>query len=201
MGWTFKVHGGIATALGTMLLVLAALTWLPGTLPMSGSRWLLAVIVVLLFPIFISALVRMFLARADRHSAWLAFRCLPGKAQTGLAALALSGIVMTALSAAGERNLQAAEAKDGRYFAYDTTPNARGTVEITRSQYQAVLEADQRGMFAIPGLLFIGAAYAVLTAGELRRADRGSMASRPVRVSAVTAAGSRRRRPAARRRQ
>ncbi|MFJ8013798.1 hypothetical protein [Streptomyces sp. NPDC096339] len=178
MGWTFKLHGGIAAALGATLLVLAALTWLPGTLPMSGSRWLIVVIVVLLFPIFISALVRMFLARADRHSVWLAFRCLSGKAQMGLAALAVSGVVMMVFSTAGEGNLQAAEVKDGRYFAFDTTPQARGTVEITQSQYQAVLEGDQRSMFAIPGLLFIGAAYAALTTGELRRADRGSMPSR-----------------------
>ncbi|MFC5953483.1 hypothetical protein ACFP51_02940 [Streptomyces pratens] len=47
-----------------------------------------------------------------------------------------------------------------------------------RERYQAVLEADQRGMLTIPGVLLVGAACAVLAAGELRRADRGVAPSR-----------------------
>ncbi|MFD7911929.1 hypothetical protein ACFV30_14530 [Streptomyces sp. NPDC059752] len=177
MDWTFKCHGGVAAALGAALLVLVALTWLPGTLPLTVSGWPMAAIAVLLFAIFVSALVRMFLMRTDRQLVWLAFRCLPRKVQTGLAALAISGVGITVIGAAGEGNLQAAEVKDGRYFAFDTAPLARGTFEISQEQYQAVLESDQRSMLAIPGLLFIGAAYVVLTAGELRRADRGSTPS------------------------
>ncbi|MGW3321398.1 hypothetical protein [Streptomyces virginiae] len=179
MGWTFKLHGGIATALGTALLVPAALTWLPGSLPLSGSTWLMPVIVVLLFPIFISAWTRMFLTRADRRSMWPAFRCLSGKVQLGLATLAMAGVAVIIGSVAAEGNLQSAEAKDGRYFAFDATPHARGTVEITQSQYEEVLESDQRSMFAIPGLLFVSAACAVLASGEIRRADRGFVSSRP----------------------
>ncbi|MEV6583938.1 hypothetical protein AB0M92_38070 [Streptomyces sp. NPDC051582] len=171
MGWTYKVHGGLATALGSTLLVLSALTWLPGTLPLTGTRWPLAAIAVLLFPVFTSALARLFLTRADRHSVWLAVRCLPRKTQVALAALAVSGVVMTVASTAGEGNLQSAEVKEGRFFAFDTTPQTRGTVEVSRSRYQAVLESDQRTLLAIPGLLFVAAAYAVLAAGELRRAD------------------------------
>ncbi|MGW6689963.1 hypothetical protein [Streptomyces sp. NPDC054961] len=177
MGWTYKMHGGVATVLGVTLLVLTALTWLPGTLPLTGARWPLVAIVVLLFPLFISALVRLFLTRADRYAVWLAFRCLPRKTQAVLGALAVSGVVMTVLSTAGEGNLQSAETKEGRFFAFDTTPRARGTVEVSPSRYQAVLESDQRSMFAIPGLLFLGAAYVVLAAGELRRAEGGSLPS------------------------
>lgn len=179
MGWTFKWHGGIATVLGAVLLVLAALTWLPGSLPLSGLRWLVPVIFVLLFPIFMSALVRGIVTRADRHSLWLAVRCLSGRVQLTLGALALAGVAMTIISFAAERNLQSAEVKDGRYFAFDTTPYARGTVEITQSRYEAVLESDQRIMFAIPGVLFVGAATSVLASGEIRRADRGSVPTRP----------------------
>ncbi|MFG2311461.1 hypothetical protein ACGFS9_22770 [Streptomyces sp. NPDC048566] len=179
MGWTFKLHGGIAIALGTALLVLTALTWLPGSLPLSGSRWLVPVIFLLLFPIFMSALVRMFLTGADRHSMWLAVRCLSGRVQLGLAALTMAGVAMIIVSLAAERHLQSAEVKDGRYFALDTTPYARGTVEITQSQYEAVLESDQRAMFAIPGLLLVGAGTFVLASGEIRRADRGFVPSRP----------------------
>ncbi|WP_330297632.1 hypothetical protein [Streptomyces sp. NBC_00503] len=179
MGWTFKLHGGIATALGTALLVLAALTWIPGSLPMSASRWLVPVIVVLFFPIFISAWVRMLLTRADRHSMWLAFRCLSGRVQLVLATLAVAGVAMIIISLAVERNLQSAEVKDGRYFAFDTTPYARGPVEVTQDQYEAVLESDQRSMFAIPGVLFVVAATFVMASGEIRRSDRGFVPSRP----------------------
>ncbi|WP_406727708.1 hypothetical protein WJ438_28195 [Streptomyces sp. GD-15H] len=158
--------------------MLAGLTWLPGTLPLLEARWLPALIVALFFPIFMSAVVRLFLARADRALVWQAFRRLPGQVQTGLAVLAVSGVVMTFISAVQEGNLQSAEAKDGRYSAFDTTPYARGTVELSHEQYQTVLEADQRSMLTIPGVLFVGAAYAVLAAGELRRANRGAAPSR-----------------------
>ncbi|WP_328762824.1 MULTISPECIES: hypothetical protein [unclassified Streptomyces] len=172
MGWTFKLHGGFAAVLGSVLLVLTALTWLPGTLPLTGAKWPLAVIVVLLFPIFVSALVRALLARPHRDSLWPAFRCLPRKVQLGLGALVVSGFAMMVFSSTGDGHLQSAEVKEGRYFAMDSTPQAHRTVEVTRSQYQVVLESDQRMMFGIPGLLFVGAACVVLVAGELRRADR-----------------------------
>ncbi|MEV0688566.1 hypothetical protein [Streptomyces sp. NPDC050388] len=179
MGWSFKVHGGVAAGLGAVLLVLAGLTWLPGALPPAKAGWLPALIAVLFFPIVISAVVRLFLARVDKSSAWQAFRCLPGRVQTGLAVLALSGVVMTFLGKGQEGNLQAVEVKDGRYFAFDTTPHARGTVELfSHEQYRAVLEADQRIMLTVSGVLFVGAAYAVLVAGELRRADRGVVSSK-----------------------
>ncbi|WP_234382677.1 hypothetical protein [Streptomyces dysideae] len=160
-----------------MLLLLAALTWLPGTLPLAGSKWPMAAIVVLLFPIFAAALVRMFLSGADRHSVWLAFRCLPGKVQAVLGALVISGVALMLFGTAGAGNLQAPEVRDGRYFVFDTTPYARGTIEVSHSQYVAVLESDQRSMLAIPGLLFAGAAYVVFAAGELRRADVGFRSS------------------------
>ncbi|MFE7950605.1 hypothetical protein [Streptomyces sp. NPDC057426] len=176
MGWSFKLHGGLAAGLGAALLVLAGLTWLPGTLPLADSGRPVAAIAVSLFPIFIAAVARLILARADRRSMWLAFRCLPGKVQVALGALFLSGVVLATLGGAGEGNLQAAEMKAGRYFAFDTTPHGRGTTEVSQSQYMAVLESDQRSMFAIPGMLFVGAAYGALTAGELRRTELGASA-------------------------
>ncbi|MGY0067038.1 hypothetical protein ACWZEH_09425 [Streptomyces sp. QTS137] len=173
MGWSFRVHGGVAAGLGAVLLVLAGLTWLPGALPLAGVRWLPMVLVVVLFPVFVAAVARLLLRRADKGLVWQAFRCLPGKVQVGLLALALSGFAMTAFGYEPEGNLQSAEVRDGRYFAFDTTPHARGTVEISQEQYRAVHEADQRSLLAVPGLLFVGAAYVVLAAGELHRADLG----------------------------
>ncbi|MBL3670303.1 hypothetical protein JL475_30875 [Streptomyces sp. M2CJ-2] len=178
MGWSFKVHGGVAAGLGAVLLVLAGLTWLPGVLPLAKAGWLLALIAVLFLPIVISAVARLFLARVDKSLAWQAFRCLPGWVRMGLAVLILSGVVMTFFGKGQEGNLQAAEVKDGRYFAFDTTPHARGTVELSHEQYQVVLEADQRFKLTTSGALFVGAAYAVLVAGELRRADRGAASPR-----------------------
>ncbi|MEV3933854.1 hypothetical protein [Streptomyces sp. NPDC049944] len=160
-----------------MLLSLAMVTWLPGTLPLAGSQWPMVAIAVFLFPIFIAALVRMLLSRADRHSMWLAFRCLPGKVQAALGALVISGVTLMFFSTVGGGNWQAPETKDGRYFVFDTTPGARGTIEVSHSQYEAVLESDQRFMLAIPGMLFAGAAYVVFAAGELRRADAGLRSS------------------------
>ncbi|MFG3552149.1 hypothetical protein [Streptomyces sp. NPDC047725] len=171
MGWTFKLHSGVAAGLGATLLVLATLTWLPGVLPLSGARWLAAGIFVSLFLTSVSALMRLILTGADKQAIWLAFRCLPGKVQMTLGVLALWGVVLLVFSKATEGNLQAAEVRDGRYVAFDTTPYARGTVEISQSRYQDVLESDQRTMLAIPGVLSLSAAYAVLAAGELRRAD------------------------------
>lgn len=55
MGWSFNLHGGIAAGLSALLLILAALTWLPGTLPSADSTWLTAAVVVLLFPICTAA--------------------------------------------------------------------------------------------------------------------------------------------------
>ncbi|MEV7859059.1 hypothetical protein AB0O86_09550 [Streptomyces hirsutus] len=176
MGWSFKVHGGVAAGLGAVLMVLAGLTWLPGTLLLIEEGGLLALIVVLLFPILMAAAVRLLLARADKAQVWQALRCLPGKVQAGLAVLVLSGMAMMFLSMGREGNLQSAEVRDGKYFAFDTT--ARGTVELSRERYQAVLEADQRSMLTIPGVVLVGAACAVLAAGELRRADRGVAPSR-----------------------
>ncbi|MFC5671816.1 hypothetical protein [Streptomyces incanus] len=178
MGWSFKVHGGVAAGLGAVLLVLAGLTLLPGVLPLAKTGWLLALSAVLFFPIVISAVVRLFLARVDKDLAWQAFRCFPGWVQAGLAVLVLSGVGMTFFGKGQEGNLQAAEVKGGRYFAFDTTPYARGTVELSYEQYQVVLEADRRVWITVSGALFVGAAYAVLVAGELRRADRGAASSR-----------------------
>lgn len=178
MGWSFKVHGGVAAGLGAVLLVLAGLTLLPGVLPLARAKGPLALIAFLSLPIVISAVARLLLARVDKSLAWQAFRCLPGRVQVGLAVMVLSGVGMTFLGKGQEGNLQAAEVKDGRYFALDTTPYARGTVELSHEQYQVVLEADRRVWITVSGMFLAGAACAVLVAGELRRADRGAASSR-----------------------
>ncbi|WP_326752505.1 hypothetical protein OH738_28105 [Streptomyces hirsutus] len=176
MGWSFKVHGGVAAGLGAVFLALAWLTRLPGALPLLDERWLLPLNFVVVFPTVTAALARLVLARTDKAQFWQASRCLPGKVQAGLAMLFLSGMAMMFLNMGREGNLQSAEVRDGKYFAFDTT--ARGTAELSWEQYQVVLEVDQRSMLTIPGVVLVGAACAVLAAGELRRADRGVAPSR-----------------------
>ena len=121
MGWSFKLHGGIAAGLSALLLVLAALTWLPGTLPLVDSAWLTVTVVLLLFPVCAAAMLRILLTRADRHSVWLAFRCLPGTVQGALGSLVVSGVVVLLVSMAGAGNLQSAETRDGLPY-FGATP-------------------------------------------------------------------------------
>ncbi|WP_306454811.1 hypothetical protein [Streptomyces sp. WZ.A104] len=155
---------------------MAALTWLPGTLPWGEAQWPVVTAFALALVIFVAAMARMVLTGADRGTMWRAFRCLPGRAQAGLAVLAVSAATILALGMAGT-DLQAPEARDGRYYAYDTSP--RGTVEIPESEYRALQESGLRMMLAIPGLLLVTAAGTVLAAGELRRADRGQKTGVP----------------------
>ncbi|MFE2294851.1 hypothetical protein [Streptomyces sp. NPDC059452] len=174
MEWTFKLHAGLAAALGAVLLVLAALTWLPGTLPLPEAGWPVIALGALVALIVLPALARIALTRADRSTAWQAFRCLPGRAQAGLAALGLACAVLVICTIGGDQGMSSPEAKDGRYYAFQAAGYQRGTVEVSRSQYEAVLEDSQRLMLTVPGFLLTVAAYTVLAAGELRRADRTS---------------------------
>ncbi|MEU2184772.1 hypothetical protein [Streptomyces thermolilacinus] len=84
------------------------------------------VVLALLLLVFVPAPVRVLLTGADRRAVWSGFRCLPGTVRAGLAALVLSGVVMTALTGVGEDGLRDAEAKGGRFFALDTSPGSRG---------------------------------------------------------------------------
>ncbi|OCC13001.1 hypothetical protein [Streptomyces sp. PTY087I2] len=176
MRWSFKLHGGAAAVLSVVALALAALTWLPGrgALPLFEPAWPLAVVVVPAFALFLAALVRQFTTGADRSAQWQAFRCLPGRVRAGLAFLAVASVavmVMGIVSGTGE-GLRDAEARDGRYVAYDPTATTDSrTVEVTRDEYLSLLPSSLRMMYAMPGLLCAAAAAIVLAAGELRRAD------------------------------
>ncbi|MFD5976957.1 hypothetical protein [Streptomyces bacillaris] len=182
MGWTYKAHGGVAAGLGATLLGLAALAWAPGARPLFEASWLLVAGFASAFLLLVSALVRAALARSDKHLQWEAFRCLPGRVQAGLAALVLAGVAIVAFDATGAGSpgrLQDAEVRDGRYYAFDPGPETRGTVEITRSEYEALLPSSRRPFLAISGMLLLGASGLALATGELRRADRARTDPRP----------------------
>ncbi|MFH9292825.1 hypothetical protein [Streptomyces sp. NPDC017520] len=179
MRWSFKLHGCAAAALSVAALVLAALTWLPGALPLFEPVWPMVAVFCLALLLLLAAVVRHFAAGADRSAMWLAFRCLPGRVQAGLGFLALAGAVVVGLDAAGDRRLQDAEVREGRYVAYDTSVTTDRAVELTRDEYLALLPSSRRWVFAIAGLMAAGAAAGVLTVGELRRADSASLTRVP----------------------
>lgn len=177
MRWSFKLHGGIAAVLGAAALSLAVLTWLPGTLPLYERKWPMVAVILLALLSLLAAVVRLLATGAHKSVWWQAFRCLPGRVQASLAVLALAGVVILVFSLTGQERLQDAEVRDGRYVAYDATarPGAR-MVELSRDEYLALLPSSRRTMFALPGLMSVGAAAAVLVGGELRRADAAAVA-------------------------
>ncbi|MFC9034054.1 hypothetical protein ACIRFF_22445 [Streptomyces cyaneofuscatus] len=169
MGWTYKVHGGVAAGLGAVVLGLALLTWVPGTWPLFEPQWVVPAAFGPALLMCMSAFVRVLLARSDRSELWQAFRCLPGRAQAGLAALAVVGVLLAFGTGAGDS--RDVEVRDGSYFAYDA--QAHRMVEVARSEYQALLPSSRRMFLAIAGVLLVGASCGVLAAGEVRRADGG----------------------------
>ncbi|WP_330298270.1 hypothetical protein [Streptomyces sp. NBC_00503] len=163
MGWSFKLHGALAGSLSAIAVLLGALTFLPGR-PVAPGWWRLAVVAAI--PLLAAALVRIMLTRTDRGTRWLAFRCLPGTVQMGLAALLLGGAVLVGLGSSNP--LQDPRIVDSRYYAWES--HSRITREVSRSTYEAVA-ADQTRLFSLgmPAVMLAAAAGLVLVAGELRR--------------------------------
>ncbi|MBD0837549.1 hypothetical protein [Streptomyces sp. TRM68416] len=168
---SFKVHGAIAGGASALLLSLAALTCVPGvSLPEDTAEAAMGLGVLLLFPVFVAAVVRGVLTKATKSEIWSAFRCLPGNVQLALGALTVAGFAL-AFTGASTTSLQNPEVINGRYYAYDTAVGHRGRAEVSREAYETAVEGEQRTMLSIPGLLFAAAAYFTLATGELRRAD------------------------------
>lgn len=169
---SFAVHAGAALVLSAAQLSAAALTLLPGPSVFGGGKLAVGLSMLALFPVFITALVRGILlqthgVRLGRNPSlqWLALRCLPRSVQACLLAVFAAGIALVVSSTGDSR--QALDPRDGRYYAlYTGVP--RQEIEISRTEYEALIKIDQRSMFAIPGLLSAGAATLVLVTGQLR---------------------------------
>ncbi len=161
------MHAGIAGGLGALMVLTAALTLLPGPLPLPGAGVLMGVGLAATFPLFGVAIVRGFVVPKEEQ--WPAFRCLPGWVQLTLALLLGAGIAVNMVRGEEVRG-QDAQIRDGRYQVFVTAQGKRGWADVGRDEYLRVRESDQRSALAIPGTLLAGAATLSLITGEARRA-------------------------------
>ncbi|WP_369243626.1 hypothetical protein [Streptomyces sp. R41] len=168
---TFTLHSGFAAGLSAVVLSFVALTWLPGPSPVDGTGWAVPVI-LLAFLVLGTAVVPMAGTGSNARSRWSVFLRLPGRVKAVPGLLIALGVAMIIINAAGgEGALESPTAEGGRYFSYDQSTSPRVKVELSRSQYEAVIESQQRMMLAIAGLMSASAAGVVLAGGELRRQD------------------------------
>ncbi|MFZ4299174.1 hypothetical protein ACOZE3_14815 [Streptomyces cinereoruber] len=186
MRTSFKVHAVLAGGTSALMLLVAGLTLLPGSLPLPSPRLLALLAGATVLPLLGWAFVRGLFGGFDRTAQWPAFRCLPGPTQLALVALLGAGVVLCVLDGGASGSRQNAEVRDGRYVVFETTPGRRGTVEVDRREYEAVREADQRGALTIPGTMLAGAALIALVTGEVRRADDEAVKACVKAVKAVS---------------
>lgn len=166
------IHAGFGLVPGGALILLAALTWVPGVVPPQWNPGVPLAALLLALPVFVTAMARLLLARISKATLWEAFRCLPGRAQLGLGGGLVAAVVTLASTFAGPYgHLQAPEERGaGRYLAWDGA--VRETVEVSREVYLAVVGADLRMALGMGATLFVVAGVAVLLAGEIRRWDQ-----------------------------
>lgn len=168
MGRGYRFFGGTAAVLGAASLVCALLTLLPGLL-LPESGWLTGVSVGSAFLFLFAAALWGFSSVSDRRMLWTAFRCLPGKAQTELGMLVAGGVALTAVTMLqGLGRPSSPKVEGGRHYAHETAP--RGWVEIlSRAEYEALVELEQRLSHGISSLVLGIAAALFLSMGELRK--------------------------------
>ncbi|MEU6111317.1 hypothetical protein ABZ853_23270 [Streptomyces albidoflavus] len=169
---SYVIHAGFGLVPGGALILLAALTWIPGLVPPEWSPGVPLAALLLAFPVLVSAVARLLLARVSKATLWDAFRCLPGGAQLGLGGGLVAAFSTLASTNAGPYgHLQGPEEDgDGRYFAFDTP--VRETVEVSHEVYLAVVGADLRMLLGMGATMLVVAGAAALLAGEVRRADQ-----------------------------
>ncbi|MGW5392164.1 hypothetical protein [Streptomyces koyangensis] len=169
---SYLIHAGFGLVPGGALILFAALTWIPGLVPPEWSPGVPLVALLLTFPVLVTAVARLLLARVSKATLWDAFRCLPGGVQLGLGGVLVAALATTASTNAGPYgHLQGPEEDGhGRYLAFDTP--VRETVEVSREVYLAVVGADLRMSLGIVATMLVAAGAAALLAGEVRRADQ-----------------------------
>lgn len=141
---SYLIHAGFGLVPGGALILLAALTWIPGLVPPQWNPGVPLVALLLALPLFVTAMARLLLARVSKATLWDAFRCLPGRAQLGLGGGLVAAVATLASTFAGPYgHFQAPEERGaGRYLAWDGA--VRETVEVSHEVYLAVVGADLR---------------------------------------------------------
>ncbi len=166
---SFTLHSGIAVGLSVVLLSFVSLTWLPGPSPVDGTWWPVPAI-VLAFVLLATALYPVIQNEPSTQRG--EFKYLPNRVKAVvwlLIALSVAMIVLTA--AGGHGRFQSPTVEGGRYFSYDQSTSPRVKVELSRSQYEASTESQQRLMLSIASLMSAIAGGVVLGNRGLRPQD------------------------------
>ncbi|KUO22232.1 hypothetical protein [Streptomyces dysideae] len=168
----YKVRAGIGAGTSTVLLTLAALTFVPGaSMSKDAAAGVMVLGLLVAVPLMIVGLVQGALAKADKSTMWLAVRCLPGRVQAGLAVLGVAGAVLGGTVMGSPADLAEPQIRNGLYYAEDRSERPWKRIEISCSQYETIVRSDQRAMFTIPGAMLAITACLTLAYGELSRAD------------------------------
>ncbi|MDX2708116.1 hypothetical protein PV350_35515 [Streptomyces sp. PA03-6a] len=171
---SFIVHAGAALALGAFCEVAGLLTFLPGPSWPGDGGPVLGGVLALLLPLLLGAAVRALAltargvdARGNRALQWLALRCLPGIVQVALAGVFAAGVALIVATVVVQGSLRAGEAVDGRYHAVRTDRPGHEVVEVSRAEYEDLLEQDHRFLVAALGMPAGAAAAVTLVTGQL----------------------------------
>ncbi|CAM5428285.1 hypothetical protein STANM337S_02491 [Streptomyces tanashiensis] len=165
----FKVLAALSGGLSTLMVLTAALTLLPGRLPLPSSTILMSIAFATVFPLTVWTIVEGVRAGAERSEQWPAFLRLPGRVQLAVGLLIVTAAVTAYGNAVAGSSRQSPDVREGRYYAYETSPGRRGTVEVSRQEYAELTEIDQRGSLAIPGAMLAGMTALLLVSGEMAR--------------------------------
>ncbi|MEV7566219.1 hypothetical protein [Streptomyces tanashiensis] len=165
----FKVLAALTGGLSALMVLTAALTLLPGRLPLPSSGILTGIAFAALFPLGAWTVVEGIRTGTERRHQWLAFRCLPGRVRLVVGALVVAAAVNAYAAATTESSRQTLDVREGRYYAFETSPGRRGTVEVSRQEYAELMETDQRGSLAVPGAILAVLTALALVSGEMAR--------------------------------
>ncbi|KQV21803.1 MULTISPECIES: hypothetical protein [unclassified Kitasatospora] len=174
-----RVHFALAAVLGGAALLCMASTWLPSGY--TAPKWLISVLFVMVFPVFITALIRVVTSRGaarrrGRVGAGELGRCillLPPAVRLAYA-LALGAAVLGFATASGTARDVQADATGYHYTYWDKSaqPQQSRTVELTEPEYDAALRSQFRVFSAAPALFFTLSSFLVLVSASAGAAKR-----------------------------
>ncbi|MER5204916.1 hypothetical protein [Streptomyces sp. NPDC002825] len=152
----FKIHAALSGGMSAVMLTPAALTLLPGRLPLPSRGFLNDIAGTALVPLGIWTFVEVFLGIVNRKRDD-AQGSVPRPVRRAVATLLVAACALLVVQMATAGNLQSAAVREGHYYAREAPPDRRSEpgveFEVSRQEYAELREAGQRGMLVIPGLV------------------------------------------------